>query len=77
MLIAALLSVFAVTAQAEDQISGAYMYRVSGGKAIITSFDNSQSGALIIPDRLRGYAVTEIDDSVFYDTVLSFQLHIQ
>ena len=47
--------------------SGPYTYAVSNGKAIITAFDSSYSGSLIITDNLGGCPVTTIGEGAFSD----------
>ncbi len=42
-----------------------YIYKVIGGKAVITNVDTAISGNVIIPQTLGGYTVTAIEDGAF------------
>ncbi len=53
--------------QAFALTEGDYTYTVSNGKATITDFPTSVSGAIEIPATLGGYPVTSIGSSAFYD----------
>ncbi len=58
-----ILGSFNLTTGAET--SGYYEYKIQDGKAVITGVDTSISGAVTIPSKLGGYAVSTIDDDAF------------
>ena len=49
----------------EPATEGPYNYTIQDGKASITDFDSSFSGALSITNELGGYPVTTIGDNAF------------
>ena len=56
---------FAPPASRADLTEGDYVYTVADGKATITGFNTSFSGALTITNRLGGYPVTAIRYAAF------------
>ncbi len=65
-LLTALLCIVGMTVMASAATVGNYTYTVSNGKATITDFPTSVSGAITIPSTLGGYPVTSIGDKAFY-----------
>ena len=61
------LGLTAAPLYAQTLTQGNYTYMVNDGKAIITGFNSSYSGALTVPGSLGGYPVTEILEYAFYE----------